>query len=162
MDFQFQLNDELKTITLDRDGEAYRAQIGDRVYRVTVDASRSDEFIFEIDDRRHTAIVVAEGSKYFVSIDGDVIELSKPDARQTRRGKHHHGEDSLAASMPGQVTKVLVNEGDHIERGQTLMMLEAMKMEIKVNAPHAGHVVKIAVKQGQVVDRGQTLIELME
>jgi biotin carboxyl carrier protein len=162
MDFQFQLGAELKTITLDHDGENYRAQIDDRAYRMTLEAVRSDELIFAIDDRRHTAIIASDGSKYFVAIDGDVIELTKPDAQQTRRGKHHHGEDSLAASMPGQVTKVLVGEGDHIERGQTLIMLEAMKMEIKINAPHAGHVIKLHVKLGQVVDRGQALIELAE
>jgi biotin carboxyl carrier protein len=159
---ELQLGAELKTITFDRDGEHYRAQIDDRVYRVTLAATRSDELIFVVNDQRHTAIVAVDGSKYFVSIDGDVIELSKPDARQARRGKHHHGEDSLAASMPGQVTKVLISEGAAVERGQTLVVLEAMKMEIKVNAPHAGRVVKIAVRQGQVVDRGQTLIELAE
>ena len=41
-------------------------------------------------------------------------------------------------------------------------MLEAMKMEIKVAAPHAGRVKKVKVKQGQVVDRGQALVEIAE
>jgi biotin carboxyl carrier protein len=62
--------------------------------------------------------------------------------------------------MPGQVSKVLVGEGDSVQRGQPLIVLEAMKMEIKIAASHDGRVVKVLVKSGQVVDRGQTLIEM--
>ncbi len=162
MELQFQIGDVLKTITLDRDGAAYRAQIDDRVYAVRLEADHADKMIFSANDDRHTVFIAVNGSKYFVAIDGEVIELSKPAARQSRRGKHHHGEDCLAASMPGQVTKVLVSEGDSVERGQTLVVLEAMKMEIKITAPHAGNVAEVLIRQGQVVDRGQALIELAE
>ena len=158
---ELQLNDELKTITIDRDGENYRAKIEDRVYDVQISAARSGESILSVNGDRHSIDIATDGSKYFVAVDGEVIVLSKPSANRSRR-KHHHGEDSLAASMPGQVMKVLVNEGDAVERGQALVVLEAMKMEIKIAAPHAGRVLKIAVKQGQIVDRGQTLIELAE
>lgn len=162
MDFQFQIGDELKTIKIDREGEVYRAQIGDRVYQIAVEVNRTNELIFAVNNDRHTTIIASSGSKYFVSIDGDVIELSKPDARQARRGKLHHGDDSLSASMRGQVTRVLVNDGDAVERGQALVVLEAMKMEIKVTAPHAGRVAKVHAQLGQVVDRGQVLIEIQD
>ncbi len=63
--------------------------------------------------------------------------------------------------MPGQVTKVLVKAGDNVRRGQALMVLEAVKMEIKITAPWGGRLVKVLVQQGQVVDRGQGLIEMI-
>jgi biotin carboxyl carrier protein len=66
----------------------------------------------------------------------------------------------LEAAMPGLVRRVLVREGDSVERGQALVMLEAMKMEIRVSAPHAGKVVKVLVSPGETVDRGRRLIEL--
>jgi len=50
--------------------------------------------------------------------------------------------------------------GDAVALGQTLVILEAMKMEIRVPAPHAGRVAAISVREGQVVDRGQALVEL--
>ena len=75
------------------------------------------------------------------------------------RQSHYHGEDNLSASMPGQVTKVLVKDGDAVQRSQALMVLEAMKMEINIAAPHDGRVARVLVKPGQVVDRGQRLIE---
>ena len=66
----------------------------------------------------------------------------------------------LTADMPGQVVSVAVAIGDAVTSGQTLMILEAMKMEIRVAAPTDGRVVAIGVAPGDVVDRGQTLIEL--
>jgi acetyl-CoA carboxylase biotin carboxylase subunit len=78
--------------------------------------------------------------------------------RQTTRAGGH---DSLEAAMPGQVRAVLVNEGDSVEKGQVLALLEAMKMEIRVAAPHAGRVVKVLITSGQVVERGQMLFELV-
>ncbi len=162
MELQFRIDAELKTIKIEREGENYRAQIDDRVYAVRLEADPAGEMIFSANDDRHTVFIAVDGSKYFVAIDGDVIELTISDERPSRRGNHHHRDDSLSASMPGQVTKVLVSEGDAVERGQALVVLEAMKMEIKITAPHAGRVAKVLIRQGQVVDRGQTLIELAE
>jgi biotin carboxyl carrier protein len=62
--------------------------------------------------------------------------------------------------MPGQVRAVNVSEGDSVTKGQTLLLLEAMKMEIRVQAPSDGIVKKLFVKQGQTVEREQILIEV--
>jgi biotin carboxyl carrier protein len=62
--------------------------------------------------------------------------------------------------MPGVVRRVLVAAGDEVSRGQVLILLEAMKMEIRVTAPHAGRVERVSVVEGQPVDRGQTLVAL--
>ncbi len=70
------------------------------------------------------------------------------------------GHETLEAAMPGLVRGVLVKAGDSVERGQALVLLEAMKMEIRVSAPHAGKVAKVLVSPGETVDRGQRLIEL--
>ncbi|MCB9457792.1 MAG: biotin/lipoyl-binding protein [Anaerolineaceae bacterium] len=62
--------------------------------------------------------------------------------------------------MPGQVVNVLVAVGDSVTRGQTLVVLEAMKMEIRVAAPGDGTVRRLLVAQGDVVERGQLLLEV--
>jgi biotin carboxyl carrier protein len=59
--------------------------------------------------------------------------------------------------MPGVVRRVLVGQGERVERGQVLIVLEAMKMEIRVSAPHAGVVETISVREGESVERGQGL-----
>ena len=62
--------------------------------------------------------------------------------------------------MPGQVRAVNVGEGEMVTKGQTLMVLEAMKMEIRIQATMDGKVAKLLVKQGQTVEREQVLIEI--
>jgi 3-methylcrotonyl-CoA carboxylase alpha subunit len=155
----YQLGDEIQVVQLGRDGEVVRIAIADRVYEVSMIHSRAGELSFKVDGVTHTAFVASESSTQFVAVDGEVFELKKADPRRARR-KPHHGEDNLSASMPGQVTKVLIGEGDIVQRGQPLIVLEAMKMEIKIAAPHDGRVVKVLVTQGQVVDRGQGLVEM--
>jgi acetyl/propionyl-CoA carboxylase alpha subunit len=68
--------------------------------------------------------------------------------------------DSLAAPMPGTVLRVDVHEGEHVDEGQTLVLLEAMKMELAVTAPAVGVVSAVLVGPGELVSRGQPLVEL--
>ncbi len=62
--------------------------------------------------------------------------------------------------MPGNVLRVLVAVGDQVSPGQTLVTLEAMKMEHQVTAPSAGFVVEIFVQPGQQLDTGQVLVRV--
>jgi biotin carboxyl carrier protein len=64
--------------------------------------------------------------------------------------------------MPGQVRAVNVGEGEAVTKSQTLLVLEAMKMEIRIHAPQDGVVKKLFVQQGQIVEREQALIEIEE
>ncbi|MDO5710672.1 MAG: biotin/lipoyl-containing protein [Micrococcales bacterium] len=65
----------------------------------------------------------------------------------------------LTATIAGTVVNVLVAEGDQVEAGATLLILEAMKMETEVTAPADGTVAAVAVELGQAVQNGQVLIE---
>lgn len=159
MEFQYQVGDELKAVRIEHDGEAARITIADRVYEVNVLHARAGELNFKIDGIAHTAFIASESSTHYVAVDGEVFELRRPDPRRARR-RQQHGDENLAASMPGQVSRVLVGEGDVVRRGQALIVLEAMKMEIKIAAPRDGRVAKVLVRQGQVVERGQALIEM--
>jgi len=64
--------------------------------------------------------------------------------------------------MPGTVVKVLVDEGDEVEEGQLLLVLEAMKMEQPVTAPHAGRIVSLPYDEGALVPGGAVLAEIEE
>lgn len=162
MEYRYQIGDEIKTVRVERIGHEYRVEIGDRVYQVSINNRVSNELALVVNGARHSSHVTRHGSTRFVAIDGHVVAFSAPETNRAGRRRHHHGEDSLTASMPGQVRKVLVSEGDAVERGQALVILEAMKMEIRIAAPHAGRVSKVPVSEGEVVDRGQVLVELGE
>ena len=158
MEVHYQLADDVIALQIEATDGTYRVSIGDHTRVVQLVHRRGSELIFTVDGQRRIAYVADDGRTCRVSVAGEVFEFKRPDPR--RRRTPHHAEGSLAASMPGQVAKVLVAEGESVQRGQPLIVLEAMKMEIKIAAPHAGRVAKILVRQGQVVDRGQGLIDL--
>ncbi|TFE00244.1 acetyl-CoA carboxylase biotin carboxyl carrier protein subunit [Jeotgalibacillus salarius] len=66
----------------------------------------------------------------------------------------------ITSTMAGTVLQVLVNNGDQIESGQPVMMLESMKMEIPVEAEAAGKVSEVKVNAGDFVNEGDTLLIL--
>ncbi len=74
----------------------------------------------------------------------------------------HAGEDRLDAPMPGKIVEVLVAEGDHVAEGQRLVVMEAMKMEFTVRAPHDGRVARLTVRPGQLVEAGTELVDVVE
>jgi acetyl-CoA carboxylase biotin carboxyl carrier protein len=66
----------------------------------------------------------------------------------------------VKAHIAGTVWKIEVALGDSVGEGQTVVILESMKMEMPVESPAAGRVVRIAVSSGQPVEEGATLLEL--
>lgn len=70
------------------------------------------------------------------------------------------GEGTILAAIPGTITDVKVNQGDSVKRGDTLMILEAMKMENEIKAPFDGIVATIEVAKGAAVNTGMALMVL--
>jgi biotin carboxyl carrier protein len=62
--------------------------------------------------------------------------------------------------MPGQVQRILVAEGDAVGAGQPLLVVEAMKMQLEVKAPHAGRIRRLLTRAGEQVEAGNPLVEL--
>ena len=67
---------------------------------------------------------------------------------------------NVQAHITGTVWKIEVKVGDSVEEGQTVVILESMKMELPVEAPSGGKVTSIAIKEGQAVEEGATLVVL--
>ena len=77
-----------------------------------------------------------------------------------RRGTHHHAPGSLSSPMPGKVLRVLVKAGQKVEAGETLIVMEAMKMEHKIVAPDAGQVEQVFFKEGDRVGQDVDLLKM--
>jgi biotin carboxyl carrier protein len=67
------------------------------------------------------------------------------------------GRAEIRAMMPGRVVEVTVKVGEHVERGQGIVVIEAMKMENEVKSPRAGTIVQVGVAVGQTVEKGDIL-----
>ncbi len=68
--------------------------------------------------------------------------------------------DTISAPMPGNILRIEVNQGDAVKKGQTLLILEAMKMENEIAAPRDGTVAQIVTAKGAVVETGTPLLVL--
>lgn len=136
----------------------YRAVIEDREYVFLPGNLPDGGMVLPLGGERHTVYTAAQGGDTLVALDGAVYTLSTPDSRSRRRSGSASGD--LTAQMPGQVRDVLVNEGDAVTKGQPILLLEAMKMEIRVAAPADGTLKKLLVKPGDIVARGQPLAEI--
>jgi biotin carboxyl carrier protein len=88
-----------------------------------------------------------------------VAELRDPRSLRGRRGAgtDEKGPKKLLAPMPGKVVRVLVGEGKEVEAGQSIMVVEAMKMQNEIKSPKKGTVQKIVATEGANVNAGDVL-----
>lgn len=111
------------------------------------------------DGRQRLAYGVATRDERWVFFAGRVyvIDTAPPSRRKAR---HHHDETALASPMPATVVLINVEPGQQVAKGDLLVMLEAMKMELPVKAPRDGRVTAIACRPGELVQPGVPLLEL--
>jgi biotin carboxyl carrier protein len=159
----FDFNSQSFPIELTPTGKFYRVAMGDE----TVDAeivrveAEQGELELLIDGQRVIAYVSSDGAKRWVTINGQTMVLTKASGARSRgKSLGHDQRSELAAPMPGVVRSVNVEQGESVSKGQTLMVLEAMKMEIRIHAPRECVIQKLLVKPGQTVEREQVLIEI--
>jgi 3-methylcrotonyl-CoA carboxylase alpha subunit len=132
---------------------------GDRSAVVVTRGASPGEYVTRRGERIERVYAVVAGESTWVFHDGAVYEIVSEDgAGARRRGVHHHG--SLTAPMPATIVHINVRPGDEVQRGDALMVLEAMKMELPVRAPGAGTVAAIHCRPGELVQPGVSLIDL--
>ena len=86
----------------------------------------------------------------------DKVTVAKPKVEEKKEVEVVEGE-AIKAMLPGVITKILVKEGDKVKSGETIMILEAMKMENEVKSPKEGVIKQIVVKEGDRVEAGDIL-----
>jgi biotin carboxyl carrier protein len=129
----------------------YSLLIGNRSYDVFVRSVPRDD------------TTPAEGiaQEFAVEIAGQQFVIRLEDERAQKLAglvaPHEHGDLPIMAPMPGLVSNIMVEVGQTVERGETVIVLEAMKMENDLGAPRAGVVRAIKVAKGQAVNQAQVL-----
>lgn len=113
-----------------------------------------------LNGRSYEVKVVAGPEGYYVDIDGRRSVVDVQDPRSISRGGRGgigEGRQTICAPMPGKVVRVLVKEGDSVEAGAGLIVVEAMKMQNELKAPKAGIVMQLKVEAGATVAIGEML-----
>lgn len=111
--------------------------------------------------------VSVNNKKYSVRIEGEkavvngkAYDISVKEGIEAKAGVSNSDATPIKAALPGAVLKINVAEGDSIEEGDVLLVLEAMKMETEIKSPKSGTVASIEVSVGDQVKNGQTMVTL--
>jgi biotin carboxyl carrier protein len=107
----------------------------------------------------HHVEALANGGDVWTAIDG-VVQVAVAPAASTRRRGRAAAAHGLEAPMPATVTRVVAAIGQRVAAGDVLVLLEAMKMELAIRAPHDGTVARIRCEAGAIVQPGIPLVEL--
>ncbi|MDO8432344.1 MAG: biotin/lipoyl-containing protein [Candidatus Binatus sp.] len=147
---------------ISRDGSTLRARIGDREVAAEFLADANAGVLrgtLTIDGRRYAISGARRKESIIVGVGPASFEF-KPAESGARRHARGLAAPEITAPMPGKVLKLMVEEGDAVEAGQPLVVIEAMKMETTLSAESAAIVKRVRVAIGEMVDHGAVLIEL--
>ncbi len=149
---------EIEIEIIAREGTTVRARIDGNEVIAELDPLADGSAILRIGNRRIRVLGTKTRNSIMVAAGPASFEFA---AVEGRAGGHRHGlaAPEVSAPMPGKILKLLVAEGDSVEHGQPLAVLEAMKMETTLYAESAAVVKKICVGAGDMVDHGAVIIE---
>ena len=115
----------------------------------------------ERDGLRQQHLAIRRGDSLYLHYAGELRSIQRVDPIAEVEASHqHHG--GLTAPMNGSIVRVLVEAGQQVEAGAALVVLEAMKMEHSIRAPHAGTVKALYCSEAEMVSEGAVLVELEE
>ena len=147
-------------------------KLGDGRYAVTLDGTRHQlealalphgavsmlldgySHAFEFEERGDEVGVMLKGQLTTV----DIVDERRARLREATAVFTVEGKQTVSSPMPGKVVKVFVKVGDEVTEGQSVVVVEAMKMENELKAPKAGKVTEVAAVEGTTVENGARLV----
>ena len=155
-EYQIEILDERNIIVNGRKLTVdFNSVSGQPVYSLLVDGKSLEGFVYPGEEEWE---VLLKGRQYPVMVEDE----REKRLRATAGGSvSEAGEYHLKAPMPGMVVSIPVEEGQVIEQGQVVLILESMKMQNELKAPRAGTIGRVRVKPGESVEQRQTLLSVL-
>jgi 3-methylcrotonyl-CoA carboxylase alpha subunit len=138
--------------------ETDRVRLTDANESFVVHEQPADRFSVVSDTTRWTMAAAQSGDSVWIAVDGYALQFTIDNTSKEVRGSLRD-RDALTPPMPATVVRVQVKAGQQVEQGDTLLVLEAMKMELPIRAPRAGTVKTIRCAEGQLVQPGDALVD---
>jgi geranyl-CoA carboxylase alpha subunit len=150
---------ERRKVRVAFDGESAHVTDGDSESTVGVHGFDDGVVTFTWDDVRQRAYASFDGAKLHLQI-GAIVETFERVSLSERAGDEGASGDSVAAPMAGLLVEVRVEPGAKVDRGETVAVLEAMKMQLQLKAPRDGEVAEVRAAAGTQVDAKAVLVTL--
>ncbi len=151
--------DTLHPVGFSRLQHQLRFVISNHIYLIDTFQYSDGSIQFEHEHQQLTAHIIERNNDVFVSIHGEQTRLQSPTTQHQQSGQSV--QDQIRSPMPGQIIAVAVASGDHVQQGELLVRLEAMKMEHSIKAPCDAIIETVIPQTGDQVQEGQLLIKLL-
>jgi biotin carboxyl carrier protein len=164
MEFEFLVDGAPRKISLEKKEKTYVIRDGETILEAEIRPVSENELLFLIGGRSSRVFIARDGERRLVYTGGRefVVCEALPEAGHCLGGDEGTpaGGRLIKAPMPGKVIKLNVAEGEAVRKNQTLVIVEAMKMENEIKSEIEGTVKKIHVAAGDLVDSEKPLIEI--
>lgn len=159
MNISFWLEDKEYMLNLTRHGKnELFVSLGKKYHLVSFDFLSDNEVLLNINGKIHSAVFHSNLTSHSVCINGKSFKIKKKSTLQILGDPAAvQKKKDVKTSMPGKIIDVLVQEGDKVQQGQTVLILEAMKMQNEIKSPQKGQIVRISPSVGESVETGALL-----
>ncbi len=155
---------EYKVRVKEIEANKFEVYLDDKSYIVDARLTEGSVYSLLINNESFEADVDYKGeNNYHVLTEGDLFKINvmdemKAKLMQRKGGGGLEGKQVIKSEMPGRVISVKVSVGDHVEEGDILLILEAMKMQNEIKAPKSGEVKELFVKEGENISADSKLV----
>jgi biotin carboxyl carrier protein len=146
------------------DGNSVLVKIGGKEHSIRLLRSGTNEFEFILDNTYHHAKIIQSGSSEVkLIVDNQPLSLKKHSKlteileKASALGAAGGGDRNLTSQIPGRVVNIPVKVGDDVKKGDVVVVLESMKMQVAVKAHKDGNIKEMKIKQGASVARNDLL-----
>jgi biotin carboxyl carrier protein len=150
-----------QNIDVTRDGSRIRVEIAGKIIEGDAVEVATGTYSILINGRSYEVRVEPTHGGLRVHAGAQEFAVAIDDPRAWRKRRHGaaeaEGRQEVVAPMPGKVVRVLAKQGDDVEGGQGLFVVEAMKMQNEIRSPKKGKLEKVIVTEGQIVNAGEAL-----
>lgn len=168
MPLEVKIGDRISSVKLlKREGSKVQIAIDNRIYDLDVEMVEEGVYSILNNGQSHNVemILGASSKNYYVntfynSYDVEIIDAQSKYLNSRNRNAEHFGEKTIVTPMPGRVVRIPVKKGQQVTKGQTVIVISAMKMESEYKSPADGVVKKVYVKEGDTIQGHQPLVEI--
>ncbi|MFZ0391299.1 MAG: biotin/lipoyl-containing protein [Calditrichia bacterium] len=140
----------------------YVITINEKPYHIVVKKLHTDTATVEVDGREYEVGVERKIKRTTEPLEVKPVRRVAPTAAPAAAVPVAQSNDAVVAPLPGLILSILAKEGEKVKAGQTVLKMEAMKMENEIKADRDGSISKIFVKEGEAVLEGAPLVRIGE
>ncbi|MBU1983260.1 hypothetical protein KJ815_02505 [bacterium] len=157
---EFMHGEEKIAFHLDISGDGSAVVLKDQRHEMLVQELEAGRFVILNSQGRRLARATRHRDQIWVWLDGRTFEFRVPGEDEADSAHRADAGNEVRAPMPGLLVKLFVGEGETVEQGQVVAVVEAMKMEHSLRAPKAGVVANITATVGETVDAGAVIASI--